>query len=126
MGGIWRHGRDARRGPRAPPLPDRCGTTPAFHRCERARLVIGVAAVDDRDRLLKHLVGHGVDVALPPMRAVFASVFTLTCFLAFVTNSNVTSPVGTPQPGKSGIIWAVRRTDIDLFFLKTGTETGRI
>ena len=64
---------------------------------------------------------------MPSLTVAVPSVLTFTFFLAFVTNSNVTSPVGTPPPNAEDAIftasWAeVERTDIRLCFLKAGTR----
>ena len=65
-------------------------------------------------------------VASPPLNAAVPSVFAVILFRCFLTNSKVTVPVGTPTPGATGSISAVRLTALSLFFPLTtarGTRT---
>ena len=59
------------------------------------------------------------------MTAVVPSVVTFVFFLTFFTSSKVTLPVGTPLPGDTGSISAVRTTDTTFRFFMTecGTRT---
>ena len=72
-------------------------------------------------------LGLNVNVASPPLNSAVPSVFTVTFFRCFLTNSKVTRPVGTPPPGATGSISAVRPTALSFFFpLRTACGTRTI
>ena len=54
--------------------------------------------------LWRTLLARSVNVASPPLMAAVPSLVIFSFFLIFVTNSIVTSPVGTPSPGAE-IAW---------------------
>ena len=105
-----------------------------FGNGQKTRLVVGIAAINDRDGFLQHLVG----LELPPSllfrrfkATVSGALFTFTFFFVFLSSSsNVTAPVGTPRPEPEGAIstvnWTeVGRTNVRFCFLKNwlGTMT---